>query len=157
MKVRIHKLKKTKLYRMAPFLVRANSALLEIARKEAADGNEYELFVNEEDFIGEVIEEYESEVIPKKDDKIYSTSLNKVVKIVDIVHNMGDVLCVVNEEQIIETEYTETSRQRFMSLLDQMIENTKRAEESDKAFREMMMRTQSKEEKGLWEKLFSRG
>lgn len=157
MKIRIHKLKKTKLYRMTPFLVRANSALLEIARKEAADGNEYELFVNEEDFIGEVIEVHESEVIPKKGEKVYSSSLNKVVEVMDIVHNMGDVVCVVNEEQIIETEHTEKSRQRFLSALDQMIENTNRAEESDKAFREMMMRTQSKEEKGLWEKLFSRG
>jgi intergrase/recombinase len=156
-KIRIHKLKKIKTYQLRTFLIHASSEYIEKERKGIEDGSDYSAFVSDDDFIGDLLEVQESDIKKEKGEKIYLSSLDKIVEIVEVVHNMDDVVCVVNEAQIVETEHAEKARLHTLNKIDMLIESKQATEASDKAFREMMLHRQRNAEKNFWERLIGRG
>lgn len=136
-------------------MIYSSSGFVEEGKKGIENGSDFSTFVSDEDFVGDLIEVQESYIQMNKGEKIYLSTMDEIVEILDVVHNMDDVVCVVNKEQIVENELTEKSRQHTLIQIDRLIESKKKSEESDKAFYEMIK--QSSAEKNFWERLFSRG
>ncbi|OZB90073.1 hypothetical protein [Paenibacillus sp. XY044] len=159
MLVHIHKLKKVKVYNAPMYMRGAPPSFIESQIEAIKNGLDYSEEIDNNDPVGSLIETQETDVQYTMGAKVYVHSLGRVSDIKFLIFGKEkDLICVVDEGEVVETEKAAVTMKWAIDRLEIMLKMAREQEKANEQYYSFLMDLRKDEErqsdKGFWKRLF---